>query len=167
MKYLLNAFGRLLFVMVICLGVFSTGYSAETEENSGTAKLIVYKDPQCGCCGKWVKHMRMAGFDVRTKNTNNMTAVKNKFGIKPQHRSCHTAVAVEEGFIFEGHIPASIIKQFLASPPENAKGLIVPGMPAGSPGMEVAGQKGRYDILLIRSNGDVETFLHVDEDLGT
>jgi len=166
MKYLLNVFGRLLFVAVICLAVFSAGCSTEADKNAGATQLIVYKDPQCGCCGKWVDHMRTAGFDVTTKGTGDMAAVKNRFGIQPQHRSCHTAVSATDGFVFEGHIPASVIQQFLAAPPENARGLIVPGMPVGSPGMEVRGQSGRYDVLLLKANGDIEVFSHVDGNAG-
>jgi len=177
MNYLFKIFGRLLFVTVIGLAVFSAGCSTEAEKSAGEAntretnteavQLVVYKDPQCGCCAKWVNHMRTAGFDAATKGTGDMAGVKNRFGIQPQHRSCHTTVSATGGFVFEGHIPASVIRQFLAAPPENARGLIVPGMPAGSPGMEVGGRRGRYDVLLLKINGDVEVFSRVDGSAGT
>jgi len=177
MNFLIKYFGRLLFVAVISLAVFSVGCSTEAEKgageinteemNAGALQLVVYKDPQCGCCSKWVDHMRTAGFDVTTKRTSDMAGVKNRYGIQPQHRSCHTAVSASGGFVFEGHIPSSVIQQFLAAPPKNARGLIVPGMPAGSPGMEVGGRRGRYDVLLLKGNGDVEVFSRVNGSVGT
>ena len=177
MDFLLQLIGRMLFVAVISLAIFLAGCSSEAEKNAGekntgetnagAVQLVVYKDPQCGCCAKWVDHMRTAGFDVITRETGDMAEVKNRFGIRPQHRSCHTAVPATGGFVFEGHMPSSVIRQFLAAPPGNARGLIVPGMPAGSPGMEVGGRRDAYDVLLLKINGDVEVFSRVDGSVGT
>ncbi|MDH3978696.1 MAG: DUF411 domain-containing protein, partial [Gammaproteobacteria bacterium] len=102
-------------------------------------RLTVYKSPTCGCCKVWIKHVNQAGFKTATEQPANLNDVKSELGVPPQVRSCHTAVS-ESGYVFEGHIPAKLIKRFLADPPDDALGLTVPGMPVGSPGMESGGR---------------------------
>jgi len=122
--------------------------------------LNVYKDPTCGCCGKWVEHMEHNGFTAQTHDTSNLSAIKAQYGITPQYRSCHTAVSTE-GFVFEGHVPAMFIHQFLAENPEDAIGLAVPAMPVGSPGMEIDDKFMPYQVLLIKENGDSEVYADI------
>ncbi|MDD1794426.1 DUF411 domain-containing protein [Enterovibrio makurazakiensis] len=105
---------------------------------------ITYKSPYCGCCKEWVKHMEDNGFEMTAEDHVNMNPIKQKFGIKPQLASCHTTVI--DGYVFEGHIPASDVKKFLAEKPKLA-GLAVPGMPMGSPGMEYGDEKDAYDVV--------------------
>jgi len=153
----------ILFAMII-LALAAVGCGKEVETNSGADILTVYKTPQCGCCKEWVQHMQDAGFDVAVKDWVDISVVKNRFGIDRRHQSCHTAVTSKSNFVFEGHIPADVIRQFLAAPPANAKGLSVPGMPVGSPGMEQGGRSIPYDVLLLKADGAVEVYAHIDAD---
>lgn len=112
-------------------------------------RVTVHKSPTCGCCQKWIDHMSAAGFEVDVINTENMAGVKKRLGIAPQYGSCHTAQV--GGYAIEGHVPAADIKRLLSEKPAGI-GLAVPGMPLGSPGMEVGGQKQPYDTLLLKPN---------------
>lgn len=123
--------------------------------------LTVYKTPTCGCCGKWVEHIEGAGFDVTVKEMDNLSSVKRSQGIAPTHQSCHTAVSDAGGYVFEGHVPAKYMEAFLADPPEGARGLVVPAMPVGSPGMEYGDQFSPYDVLLLKADGTYDVFAHV------
>ncbi|MEO5589063.1 MAG: DUF411 domain-containing protein [Gemmatimonadaceae bacterium] len=105
--------------------------------------IKVYKDPNCGCCKEWVKHLEQNGFVVETMDMPDLSAVKDKYGVKPDMQACHTAVV--GGYTIEGHVPADVIMKLLKEKPSIA-GLAVPGMPMGSPGMEGA-TKEKYDIL--------------------
>lgn len=112
--------------------------------NSGELIPIkVYKDANCGCCKEWVKHLEANGFKVETMDMPDLSAVKEKYAVKPEIQACHTAVV--GGYAIEGHVPADLIKQMLKEKPAIA-GLAVPGMPQGSPGMEGT-TKERYDVL--------------------
>ena len=118
-------------------------------------KVSVVKDPDCGCCESWVDHMRSAGFEVEVSESTDMAAVKARFGVPEEMASCHTAVI--DGYVIEGHVPADAVKQLLAEKP-SARGLAVPGMPVGSPGMEMAGvAPDTYDVILFGET-DTKTF---------
>ncbi|AIU66108.1 DUF411 domain-containing protein [Vibrio coralliilyticus] len=117
------------------------------------ADVLNHKSPYCGCCTEWTKHMQEAGFTVEEKLHDDMNPIKQKLGIKPQLASCHTAEI--NGFVFEGHVPAKDIKAFLENPPKNAKGLAVPGMPMGSPGMEYGNEKDAYSVYAFNEQGQV------------
>ena len=117
------------------------------------ADVLNHKSPYCGCCTEWTKHMQEAGFTVEEKLHDDMNPIKQKLGIKPQLASCHTAEI--NGFVFEGHVPAQDIKAFLENPPKNAKGLAVPGIPMGSPGMEYGNQKDAYSVYAFNEQGQV------------
>lgn len=95
--------------------------------------MKMHKDPNCGCCVGWARHMQAAGFIVETHDSQDMLAVKQRLGIDGQMMSCHTSEV--GGYVIEGHVPAADIKRLLADRP-SARGLVVPGMPIGSPGME-------------------------------
>lgn len=99
--------------------------------------VTVYKSPTCGCCTKWVDHMRANGFDVTATNVEDMAAVKQKYGVPDKVGSCHTSLV--GGYVIEGHVPADVVKRLLAERPKVA-GLAVPGMPASAPGMDIPGQ---------------------------
>lgn len=108
--------------------------------------MLVHKDPNCGCCAGWVKHVRAGGFTVEVRETANMEQVKARLGIPEALASCHTAEI--DGYLVEGHVPAAEIARLLAERPR-ALGLAVPDMPVGSPGMEVPGTKpDTYDVVL-------------------
>lgn len=95
-------------------------------------EVTVYKDPDCGCCTEWVKHLQDAGFKVRQVNTRNLPVERERLGVPPALASCHTAQV--GGYLVEGHVPASAVKKMLAERPA-VRGLTIPGMPANAPGM--------------------------------
>jgi hypothetical protein len=124
------------------------------------ADVINHKSPYCGCCGEWTKHMEQAGFTVKEELHENMNPIKQKLGITPDLASCHTAEI--NGYVFEGHIPAEDIQAFLANPPKNAKGLAVPGMPMGSPGMEYGEKRDEYSVYAFNEKGQVLSYRHYE-----
>ncbi len=110
----------------------------------------VYRNPGCGCCEGWVRHMVAAGFAVMIEDDPDLAARRQRLKIPAGLASCHIALA--EGYAFEGHIPAGDVIKFLKEPPAGAIGLVVPGMPVESPGMETGGSAEAYDVLLISAN---------------
>ena len=117
----------------------ATGASAATRP-----AIHVSKDPNCGCCTGWVEHLRNNGFTATVADTADMQAVKQRLGVPAELASCHTAKIA--GYVIEGHVPAQAINRLLAEKP-NARGLAVPGMPIGSPGME-GGRPEVYEVVL-------------------
>ena len=111
--------------------------------------ITVHKDPNCGCCAGWVRHLQEASFTVRTIETADLDAVKTRLGIPADLAACHTGQVA--GYLVEGHVPAIALKRFLAEKP-NAAGIAVPGMPVGSPGME-GGTPQRYEVVLFGPAG--------------
>jgi hypothetical protein len=105
--------------------------------------VTVHKDPNCGCCGGWVSHLELNGFDTKVIETTKLNPLKAKLGIPLDLAACHTAEV--GGYLIEGHVPASAIQRLLSERPK-AKGLAVPGMPQGSPGM--TGEFEQYDVIL-------------------
>lgn len=116
--------------------------------------LTVYKTATCGCCAKWVEHMKANGFTVNVEVVPNTAVYRQKFGMPDRFASCHTTVAGK--YTFEGHIPAADVKRFLAEKPA-ARGLAVPGMPLGSPGMEGV-RSDPYQTLLVTEDGGSKVF---------
>lgn len=109
-------------------------------------KMTVTKEPSCGCCGAWVDHVRKAGFPVEVVESPGVNRLKTRLGVPQALASCHTAEV--SGYVIEGHVPADAIKRLLAEKPK-ARGIAVPGMPVGSPGMEIEGvQNDTYDVVL-------------------
>lgn len=133
-----------LFSSIIAVTLFSIMPHA-----AATTTVEVYKSPTCGCCDKWVDHMRDNGFTVHTKDIGNKE-IRQKSGISTSLGSCHTALV--NGYAIEGHVPARDIKRFLRERPK-AVGLSVPDMPHGTPGMEGA-RSDPYNVLLIKERGD-------------
>jgi hypothetical protein len=114
-------------------------------------KITVAKDPTCSCCAGWTEHVRAAGFSVEVVETNELNRVKVRLGVPSNLAACHTAEV--DGYVIEGHVPASTIKRLLAERPA-VKGLAVRGMPIGSPGMEVEGtQPETYDVIAFGPGG--------------
>ncbi|RIA47233.1 DUF411 domain-containing protein [Dichotomicrobium thermohalophilum] len=113
------------------------------------------KHPQCGCCTEWADHLRAAGFEVKVTETRKMWGVKRLAGIPKDLDSCHTATV--GGYVIEGHVPADDIKRLLAEHPD-VKGLAVPGMPIGSPGMEFGNRTEPYDVLSFDADGQTDVF---------
>ncbi len=129
---------------------------------ANTQHLNVYKSPTCGCCEDWIEHAEDNGFETQAFHPHNLDEMKQEMGIKGEFKSCHTAVS-ESGYVFEGHVPARLVKQFLANPPEGALGLTAPGMPMGSPGMEMGDRFAPYQILLMNKDGSSEVYASIDK----
>lgn len=119
-------------------------------------QVLVHKSASCGCCALWVDHMRNAGFQVEVRNTDNLNPIKERVGVPLGQGSCHTAEV--GGYFVEGHVPADDVKRLLSEKPD-AKGLVVPGMPAGSPGMEQPdGRVQPYVVELVNRDGTTAAF---------
>lgn len=131
---------------------------APAPESVATALplVVVNKNPSCGCCVAWVEHLRKAGFKVQVRDQDNLDAVKTRVGVPIGKGSCHTAEV--GGYFVEGHVPADDIKRLLAEKPD-AKGLVLPGMPMGAPGMEMPdGSVQPYTVELVGRNGATSVF---------
>lgn len=160
---------KLNLILALLVALFVSACSVANETTATTAnnskddsiQLDVYKSPTCGCCGKWVSHIQDQGFLTKTHNTNNLTQFKNDKGVPKNFRSCHTAVS-KDGYVFEGHIPAKIVKKFLKEKPSDSVGLVVPGMPVGSPGMAYQNRFMPYNVLLIKKDGSVINYAKVN-----
>jgi hypothetical protein len=122
--------------------------------------LDVYKSQACLCCGQWVAHVEVSGFATELHHPADLNKLKSDKGISPRYQSCHTAIS-KDGYVFEGHIPADIIQRFLANPPSDAIGLAVPGMPVGSPGMEMGNRYDEYDVFLLNKDGNDKVYEHI------
>ena len=127
-------------------------------DNHAQPRLVVTKTPTCGCCHLWVEHMQQAGFQVEVRDVDDLGSVKERVGVPYGKGSCHTAEI--EGYFVEGHVPAGDVKRLLAERPD-AKGLTVPGMPMGSPGMETPdGRVQPYVVELVAKDGSTSPFAH-------
>ena len=147
--------------------IFTLALSAEssqlnTQMTNPLMELIVHKTPTCGCCKMWVNHMENNGFAINTQDHQSLLKIKDNLKIEPQFRSCHTAVS-SEGYFFEGHIPGKYVSKFLKENNPKAIGLSVPGMPLGSPGMEVEGRFTPYDVLIHFRDGTTKVYAEVRE----
>src|SRR6266478_4298059 len=122
--------------------------------SAASQKIDVFKTATCGCCGKWVEHLKANGFDVAVHEVPSTADYRLKYGVPEKLQSCHTAVVI--GYAIEGHVPARDIQRFLKAAP-HGKGLAVPGMPAGSPGMEGA-RSDAYAVVLFDEKGGTSVY---------
>lgn len=119
-------------------------------------KIATYRNAGCGCCGKWVEAARAAGFDVTLTNSPDLMALKARLGVPEKLISCHTSIV--GSYVIEGHVPLDAVKRLLRTRPDIA-GIAVPGMPLGTPGMEVPrGQEQKFDVLAFDSAGKIRVF---------
>ena len=141
-------------MMTIAAAVLSSPGAIAAQERGTTVE--VYKTPTCGCCTKWVEHLQAHGFTVRSTNLQDLTEVKTKHHVPQRLHSCHTGVV--NGYVLEGHVPATDVQRLLKERPAVA-GLAVPGMPTGSPGMEVRGARAQpYDVIAFEKDGRTQVF---------
>lgn len=128
------------------------GLLAACTSAAQAAPLLMFRDPGCGCCEKWAEHIETnMKQDVETRNSVNMSAVKDANGVPETLRSCHTIIV--EGYVIEGHVPADAIAKLLREKPTGVKGLAVAGMPVGSPGMEYQNQTQPYQVIAFGDSG--------------
>ena len=139
----------------IVIALLSIACSAEESKSVSDLPIVqVYKSPTCGCCSKWVSHLEANGFTVEATDVNDINLIKRSYGIPPALASCHTAVVGD--YLVEGHVPAEDIVQLLKQKPA-IKGISVPGMPIGSPGME-GGNPQAYDVISFDAQGETDVF---------
>lgn len=148
---------RRLLTLLGGLAVASSPLAA-SRPASARPPMRVHRDPNCGCCEAWVAHVRRAGFDARIEVTDDIDAVKRRLGVPAALASCHTAEI--DGWLLEGHVPAEIVARLLAERPA-IRGLAVPGMPIGSPGMETPGMAPE-PFRVIAFTGDGRTTVFAD-----
>lgn len=136
------------------VGLFLVATLLSTAALADGSRVTVYKNPTCGCCAQWIDHLRQNGFDVEAVNLDDLRMIKSMSGIRPEQASCHTAQV--DGYVIEGHVPADDVRRLLAERPD-ARGLAVPGMPMGSPGMDSPNPE-HYEVLLIGKDGSTQVF---------
>jgi hypothetical protein len=150
---MMRAFSWVRLPAVLLLAASSVGAAAQTPATA-PAPVAVYKSATCGCCAKWNDHMRTAGFEVNSTDLPDVAAVKDKHGVPPALRSCHTAIV--GGYVIEGHVPADVIKKLLRERPA-VVGIAVPGMPSGSPGME-GSRVDSYNVVTFDKSGATKVY---------
>lgn len=151
---MLKAMRTVGFATAIATFIVWVGAVAANAQSAGVVE--VWKDPYCGCCSKWIDQMKAAGFSMRVHDTRDLAAIKKRHGI-PQHlRSCHTAKVGD--YIVEGHVPIADVKRLLGQKPK-VVGISVPGMPIGSPGMEVpSGEVEPYEVVTFDKHDKTSVF---------
>jgi hypothetical protein len=127
------------------------------DETPNLDEITVYRSASCGCCEKWLKHLEQNQFKVKSIVSEDMPAVKAKFGVPKGLASCHTALIGR--YLIEGHVPATDIKKLLQMQPD-ISGIAAPGMPVGSPGMEMNGQKQAYQVISFDKQQHMEVFVN-------
>jgi len=142
--------------LVACSANDTKGPVTTTDSNT----VVVHKSPFCLCCKSWMAHLEDNGFSVISENSLDTAEIKVSHDVPASLQGCHTGV-VNGRYVFEGHVPARLIRRYLANPPPNSIGLAVPGMPQGSPGMYRGKDFAPYDVFLIRPGGDYELYEHI------
>jgi hypothetical protein len=127
-------------------------FSAAAAQAAQT--MVMYKRASCGCCSVWGDHIRAHGFSVNAINVADPGVFREKYGVRDT-QTCHTAVI--DGYVIDGHVPAREVKRLLAEKPK-AKGIVVPGMPAGSPGMEGGNRKDPFNVFLVLPDGSYRVY---------
>ncbi|MEO0869745.1 MAG: DUF411 domain-containing protein [Cyanobacteria bacterium J06642_11] len=145
----------LITISLIITGCTLAQGPAPISQAALASEINVFRSPTCGCCGLWIEHMRDAGFQVNDQITEDMTAVKEQYGVPENLKSCHTTVV--DGYVVEGHIPAEDVARLLTEKPDIA-GISVPGMPIGSPGMESGNYVEPYTVFTFEKDGSTTNF---------
>ena len=141
--------------LAIGLLILNTGIKAETTEAGKPVDIVVYRSPTCDCCGKWLEHLKKNNFNIKDIVTDDVQAIKNKYGVSDAMASCHTAIV--DGYVIEGHVPANDIMKLLKTKPKIV-GIAVPGMPSGTPGMEMGDRKDAYNVMSFDKENHYEIF---------
>jgi hypothetical protein len=145
---------RAAIVAILLATAVSHSAVAQTKAAAAKPHLTVYKSPTCGCCTKWVEQMQASGFTATVTNMDDVSPIKIKHGLSPRLWSCHTTLV--GGYVIEGHVPATDIKRLLKERPAIV-GLAAPGMPAGSPGMDVPNSP-PYDVVSFDKTGKTKVY---------
>ena len=146
---------RALLALAAVAGIAGLGALPHLLVAAVRTQVVVWKTPNCGCCKDWVKHLQTNGFDVVTHDVKETASKRLELGLPEKYGSCHTATV--NGYVLEGHVPAREVQRLLREKP-TAIGLAVPGMPVGSPGMEMGGATDAYDVMLVLKDGSARVF---------
>ncbi|MBI4887509.1 MAG: DUF411 domain-containing protein [Acidobacteria bacterium] len=142
------------FIGALVAALVSLSGPARAQRPAPTVE--VYKSPTCGCCANWVKHLQQHGFKTQVTETDDITGIKTKNKVPARVQSCHTAIV--DGYVLEGHVPAADLQRLLKERPA-VLGLAVPGMPIGSPGMEVPNMKAQaFDVIAFDKQGQLKVY---------
>ena len=141
--------------MILARTLLAFGALCISAAHAAPPQLTVYKTATCGCCGKWAEHMKTAGFDVQVNDVPSTAPYRQKYGVPERLMSCHTAVV--NGYAVEGHVPAADVQRLLKTKPA-VKGIAVPGMPIGSPGMEQGDRRDAYVVVSFDDEGRIGEF---------
>jgi len=141
----------IIIILTVILFVATTAYAKDRQSKD----IVVYKNPECDCCNKWIKYLKRNNYNVTKKNTRDVFAEKKRLGVPEKVAACHTAVI--DGYVVEGHVTHRDIKRLLLLRP-NVKGIAVPGMPTGTPGMEKGDIKDRYNTMSFDKKGNIKIF---------
>jgi hypothetical protein len=133
----------------------NTGFSQDKTAPDELREITVHRSPTCGCCSKWLDHIKQNGYKVNDIVTDNVQSIKDKYGVTAELSSCHTAIV--GGYVIEGHVPAGDINKLLESKAK-VSGLTVPGMPKGTPGMEMGGKKEAFEVFSFNKSGQSQLF---------
>jgi hypothetical protein len=144
--------------VVLAVGVGVAVASSQSGKSAANKPSVaVFKSATCGCCAKWNEHMQTAGYAVTSRDMTDMNAVKDEHRVPSSLRSCHTALV--GGYVIEGHVPVDVVAKLLAERPAGVVGIAVPGMPAGSPGMESPdGFKTPYQVMAFTQDGQSRVY---------
>lgn len=155
---LLGLLGLLVGALLVACATPADQWGADAQT---TRTMVVYKSPTCGCCGDWVEHVQANGFTVKVEEVQDLAAIKARYQVPMEMQSCHTAVV--DGYVVEGHVPAAEIERLLAERPD-VVGIAVPGMPIGSPGMEIeVAAPQPFDVVAFDDSGRTTTFASYSE----
>ncbi|MBI2437055.1 MAG: hypothetical protein HYV41_04935 [Candidatus Magasanikbacteria bacterium] len=146
-------------VLVFGILFLSSTFGTDKSNTVRAQTLTIYKSPTCGCCANYVAYMKRAGYEVTSVDTDDMDAIKDTYKIPSNMESCHTTVINDGEYVVEGHIPFQAIDKLMEEKPQ-LKAIMMPGMPAGSPGMPGLKQ-GLFEIYGLDENGDVSTYTQI------
>ncbi|MQA30713.1 MAG: DUF411 domain-containing protein [Luteitalea sp.] len=140
---------------IVAIGLCAAALIGRAQAPASRPVVTVYKSPTCGCCSKWVDHMKDSGFDVKALDVDDIDLVKKTYGVPPALGSCHTALV--GGYVIEGHVPAEAVARLVRERPA-LTGIAVPGMPVGSPGMEMGGRRDPYSVMSFDKTGKLSVY---------
>lgn len=154
----MNLFRSFFIFFVLAWASNSNAESAQDKSKSSAPEpfsITVYRSPTCGCCAIWLEYLKKNNFVVTDIKTTDVNSMKMKYGVSPRMTSCHTAVA--DGYVVEGHVPVKDIRKMLTEKPDIV-GISVPGMPHGTPGMEMSGRKDPYSVISFDKDGSQQNY---------
>lgn len=141
--------------MLLSAVLLASSIGVQAEQATADKEITVYRSPTCSCCGKWIEHVKQSHFVIKDIISDDMQAIKQKYGVPAKLASCHTAIV--DGYVVEGHVPAADIEKLLETKPD-VVGISAPGMPMGSPGMEMGARADDFDVMSFDKAGNVQVF---------